>query len=296
MELHHLRTFVTVAEEGNLTRAAERLCLSQPAVSAHIRALEEEWGMTLFRRTPKGMSLSGAGDSLLDRARTVLAGLAGLSAAAMSLAGSCKGSFALGINTDSNFLRVGELSVRMRREFPEIAMSLINGDSVDIIQDVRRGRLDGGFVYGSIPDGDLTVIRLASVALCVVGPSAWAERLRDADWTALADMPWIWVDNSCPFLDPLEKRFAACGCEPKKCVEADHEDILRALAVAGEGITLMREDEAMRSQESGELAVWPAERLDMPLSLVLLRSRQDEPVLRAVRDVILSQWSVPGEA
>ncbi|MCP5237554.1 MAG: LysR family transcriptional regulator [Zoogloeaceae bacterium] len=53
MELYHLRTFVTVAEEGHLTRASERLFTSQPAVSAHIKALEEELGVTLFERTPR---------------------------------------------------------------------------------------------------------------------------------------------------------------------------------------------------------------------------------------------------
>ena len=61
MELYHLRTFVTVAEEGHLTRASERLFTSQPAVSAHIKALEEELGVTLFDRTPRGMQLTPAG-------------------------------------------------------------------------------------------------------------------------------------------------------------------------------------------------------------------------------------------
>ena len=73
MELYHLRTFVTVAEEGHLTRASERLFTSQPAVSAHIKALEEELGVTLFERTPRGMQLTPAGDRLLATARTTLA-------------------------------------------------------------------------------------------------------------------------------------------------------------------------------------------------------------------------------
>ena len=73
MELYHLKTFVTVAEEGHLTRAAERLFTSQPAISAHIKALEEELGVTLFERTPKGMQLSPAGAQLLAQAQRTLA-------------------------------------------------------------------------------------------------------------------------------------------------------------------------------------------------------------------------------
>ena len=66
MELYHLKTFVTVAEERHLTRAAERLCVSQPAISAHIKALEEELGLALFERTPKGMLPTAAGEALLE--------------------------------------------------------------------------------------------------------------------------------------------------------------------------------------------------------------------------------------
>ena len=72
MDLHHLRTFVAVAEENHLTRAAERLFVSQPAVSSHIKALEGELGVVLFHRTPKGMILSREGEKLLGRVRRIL--------------------------------------------------------------------------------------------------------------------------------------------------------------------------------------------------------------------------------
>lgn len=59
MEIYQLRTFVTIAKEGSITRASELLFLSQPAVSAHIKAMEDELGLVLFERTPRGMSLTG---------------------------------------------------------------------------------------------------------------------------------------------------------------------------------------------------------------------------------------------
>jgi DNA-binding transcriptional LysR family regulator len=61
MELYQLRIFLTIARTGNLTRAAERLNASQPAVSSQIKALEEELGVTLFARTPRGMELTQEG-------------------------------------------------------------------------------------------------------------------------------------------------------------------------------------------------------------------------------------------
>ena len=87
MELYQLRTFVTVADTGNLTQAAERLFTSQPAVSAHIKALEEELEVKLFDRTSKGMRLTESGTSLRDKAQLVLNASNELKHAAKTLQG-----------------------------------------------------------------------------------------------------------------------------------------------------------------------------------------------------------------
>ena len=79
MSLDQLRYFVTVAEEQNLTRAAEKLRLSQPPLTRHIRALEDELGVQLFERTPKGMTLLPAGSRLLTLTLPILQAVAALS-------------------------------------------------------------------------------------------------------------------------------------------------------------------------------------------------------------------------
>src|SRR5260370_20757109 len=73
MELYQLRSFTAVAELGHLTRAAEKLHVSQPAMSAQIKALEDELGVALFERVPTGMILTAAGRPLLPQAAKVLA-------------------------------------------------------------------------------------------------------------------------------------------------------------------------------------------------------------------------------
>ena len=113
-------------------------------------------------------------------------------------------------------------------------------------------------------------------------------------WPEIAAMPWVWMGHNCPFLDILNRKFSELGQQPEKRIDADHESILCALVLAGEGVTLMREDEALVGRERGQFAIWPGERLGLPLSFVCREARKVEPVLGAVRDVVASVWECAG--
>ena len=100
MELYLLRTFVTVAEQGHLTKAATLLHVSQPAVSGQVKALEEALGLRLFERSPTGVRLTKAGEALLPRARSALAAAAEFTTSAKKLAGHLTGKARVGTILD----------------------------------------------------------------------------------------------------------------------------------------------------------------------------------------------------
>ena len=112
MELYQLRSFAAVAELGHLTRAAEKLHISQPALSAQIKALEDELDLTLFERTSTGMTLTAAGKRLLAEADKILAASQTFEAEARALKGGVSGkAFEIAFSVQS-FQRLGRKSAK----------------------------------------------------------------------------------------------------------------------------------------------------------------------------------------
>ena len=295
MEYYHLRTFVAVAEEEHLTRAAERLNASLPAVSAHIRGLEEELGVVLFSRTPKGMRLTDEGRALLVEARQALAGVDAVLARAGELRREVTGVARIGLNNEAHRMRIPEFLAVMTRRHPRVELHLLDSSSPRILEHVRTGNLELGFVYDNIvePAHDMTVLSLEAVPMAVVGPTSWADRVCRASWEELAGLPWVWFSDRCPFQFLLERLFADRGLPLNKVMLGDNDATLRTLVAAGCGLTLLRRDDALEAAAAGELCLWSTDGLELGLSLVYRRDRAEERVIQAVVAAVTEAWELP---
>lgn len=296
MEYYHLRTFVAVAEEEHLTRAAERLSASLPAVSAHVRGLEDELGVALFVRTPKGMRLTGEGRALLAEARQALSSLEAVRERAGALKREVTGLARIGLNNEAARMRVPELLSVLSRRFPGVEIHLVNSSSPRILSAVRQGTLDLGFVYDNIIESghEVAVTRLEEVPMAVVGPTSWAERVCQASWESLAAMPWVWFSDRCPFQYLLEASFACRDLVINKVMVGDNDATLRTLVAAGIGLTLLRRDDALDAAAAGEVCLWRCEGLSLGLSLVHRRERAEDRVIAAVAAAVAEVWGLPG--
>ena len=295
MEYYHLRTFVAVAEEEHLTRAAERLNASLPAVSAHVRGLEEELGVALFSRTPKGMRLTDEGRVLLVEARQALAGVDAVLARAGELRREVTGVARIGLNNEAHRMRVPEFLAVMTRRHPRVELHLLDSSSPRILEHVRTGNLELGFVYDNIvePAHDMTLLSLEAVPMAVVGPTSWADRVCRASWEELAGLPWVWFSDRCPFQFLLERLFADRGLPLNKVMLGDNDATLRTLVAAGCGLTLLRRDDALEAAAAGELCLWSTDGLELGLSLVYRRDRAEERVIQAVVAAVTEAWELP---
>ena len=296
MELYQLRSFAAVAELGHLTRASERLHVSQPAVSAQIKALEDELGVTLFERVSSGMVLTAAGRKLLPAAEKVLEAAQSLRMRAKAIQGEIVGRARVGTVSDPEFTRIGEFLARALDAHPLLDVEIHHEVSGIAFEKVRDGELDASFYYGSLEHADVTGVPLLNYAYRIVGPAAWGDRLRHASWEELVQMPWILAPKVSTLRSLVEDLFAKRGSSPALRVEADNEAVMRSLVVAGGGVAVMREDLALEAASSGDIALWNKVRLETTLKFLHLRQRADDPVIRALLDILHGIWvSVPSK-
>jgi DNA-binding transcriptional LysR family regulator len=292
MELYQLKTFVAVAAEGHLTRAAQRLHTSQPAVSAHIKALEDELKLQLFERTPRGMQLTAAGKALLIKAEAVLVAVEDIRTQAIQLAQDLTGVIRLGLHIDPGILRISELLDVMRTDFPGIEMHYLQRMTWQTPAELRAGKLDAAFVYHVPEDEDIWSLQLESYELVVAGPVAWQERLQDADWNRITAEPWVWTHQQCPFYRIAARLFDQHGRCPLKAVVADQESTIMNLVSGGAGLSLMIAQEAQEAQAMGKVFVVDETEASIPLSILCLRRRLHDPVIQAVLRGLGRVWSV----
>lgn len=197
MDIYQLKTFVVVAREGSVTRASEVLHLSQPAVSAHIKTMEESLGLSLFERTARGMSLTQHGERLLSKAERTLAAHQELMDEASRNRGELTGRLRLGAGTNSNNAAIGKLLTMLSERCPAVEVALKHGTSQQILADLRNGSLDAGFYNApSKPDADLVTIEVSQFKIYVVAAPGVATRSEHPDWKSLAELPWIYPASS----------------------------------------------------------------------------------------------------
>lgn len=290
MEIYQLRTFLTVAQEGHLTRAAERLHVSQSAVSKQIKALEDELGVILFVRTSTGTSLTRSGQLLLPQAEKTLANAIELVNMAKAMRGEIAGTVTLGTIIDPEFLRLGGVLGKLLDLYPKIDVKLTHGISGSILERIRAGSVDAGFFLGTVDDQSIHATQLCTLSYLVVAPMAWEERIKKADWREIATMPWLGTPTHSSQHRLVKEMFEEQGYDLASVVEVDQEASMRSLVTMGVGLCLLREDIARDAARKGELVVWEGTSRACPLSFIYLNSKKDDVLVNALHKVVLDEW------
>lgn len=291
MQLSQLRSFIAIAREQNLTRAANNLNLSQSAISSQLKALEDEFRVNLFERSTRGMRLSDEGRILLAQAEEVLAACANLQRSAESLSRGVTASVTIGLNTDPTFLRVSAINQRLSLLHSNLNVVFHASETASTAQQLKNGLIDLGFFYGTLPDPDIAQTTITHVRICVAIPNRLIRTHEQLDWDVLAELPWVWVDDKFSPYQLLATKLGYASKPPHRIVSASNEQIVRELVIAGQGVALMREDEARPLADSGEVTLWTEGWSNMPLKLGWLRDKENLPHVRNAKAAIGHIWT-----
>src|SRR6201993_2307270 len=174
MEIHQLRYFVAVADEGNFSRAAAKVRVAQPSLSQQIRKLEAEIGQPLFDRLPRSVVLTEAGRCLLDYARQILASIGDARRCVDELKGKISGDVAVGAIPTIAPYALPELVVTFQEHYPDVTLHIVEDVTAVIVRRIEAGELDVALASTCQRSPTLRVEHLGNEALLALVPEGHA--------------------------------------------------------------------------------------------------------------------------
>lgn len=280
LDIRLLRAFAVVAEENNISRAAQRLFISQPPLTRHIRHLEAQLGVTLFQRHSKGLILTDAGREVLEIIRPMLALQARTLAALSELSVHSPQPLRLGLTTafEQGIFAAVESALSDHTR----TLHITRRASPALAQQVRKGKLDAALVALPLNTEGLHLHPLPyQEPLIAALPASWPEAASPAlTLRALNHRPLFWFkrERNPDFFDYTRRIFDRAGYTPAYVEEPAEHDVLLARIARGEGMILLPASFSA-IQRQGVVFCPVAEGDSMPLSLgVVYAPHQAESV------------------
>ncbi len=241
MEFRHLRYFVAVAEERNITRAAERLHIAQPPLSRQIQQLEDLLGVALFVRGSRPLELTEAGHHFRKHAEQLLQSSKNLIATTRHI-GKVEAKFTMAFVGSTLYGLLPEVARRFKAAHPNVDFSLMEMPTMEQISALKEGTIDVGIGRIRYEDPNIRRILLRHEPLVAAVPSN--HRLASVEFVFLSDLiaetVILFPKNPRPsFADLVLQAFHDRGLEPDRTLEAREVQVSLGLVAAGMGVTIV---------------------------------------------------------
>ncbi|SAK87626.1 LysR family transcriptional regulator [Caballeronia arationis] len=250
-----LITFATVAEFGNISRAATALHLSQPAVSGQLRQLQDEFGEPLYQRDGRGVRLTAAGEQLAEYAARIRETYRQAYAFRDALRGLERGTLRIGASTTPASYLLPYLIAAFHGEFPDIAITTIDGNTSDIVAALPG--LDIAMIEGPVgvdlpPGTSVTPWREDEIVAILPASHALAPDRGEASLDAISAHPLVLRESGSGVRQIVERAFASAGAPMRIALEIAGVEGVKEAVRAGMGIgfvsamSIRHEDDALR--------------------------------------------------
>jgi LysR family hydrogen peroxide-inducible transcriptional activator len=242
MEIHQLRYFVAVAEEGSFSRAAEREHVSQPSLSQQIQKLEAELNQQLFDRLPRAVVLTEAGRTLLEYARQILTGIADARRSVAALEDEVAGRLSVGAIPSIAVYVLPRLIVGFQRSYPKVTFELFEDTTDKLALGLEDGTVDVVLASSGEAAPALAQHSLGREPLLLLVPKKHRlARRRTIKWSDLAAEKFLLLHQVHSLSVTVRRLLAANNLEPEVVLQGAQLVTIAAMVAAGLGVTVVPE-------------------------------------------------------
>src|SRR6516164_2218651 len=286
MEILQLETFLAVASYGGFHRAAEALRVSQPAVSARIRALEESLGTRLFDRGPAGFSLSPAGKTLRPHAERLLQQVAVARQAVHELRPEFGGALPIAASLSICTYLLPEVLKNYQGRNPEVVVSVRSGNSAQVLKMVLEGEVEFGLAR-SLHHPEVETVSLRDDPLMLVGhPRHPGMRQRRVSLEKVESLPIISYDRGSSDWTLINGLFRRAGLLPNIVLEVETIEACKRMVLRKLGLAFLPQIAVVEELRKGKLCpleITGAEQLRRSLDVILPRRR---PLSKSAKELV----------
>jgi DNA-binding transcriptional LysR family regulator len=275
MDFDHLVTFLEISKQGSFSRAGQKLYRSQPAVSAQIRQLEQEYGQKLFDRVGKSVRLTVAGETLLEYAQRLLTLRNESMRAVADQATTPRGMLAIGANEATCLYVLPDIFAEYSRRFPSVQISIYRNFSHKVIEKIEDGTVDVGIVTLPVKSPSLKIHPIFRDRLMLMvsssNPLAHHRTVRTSE---IAEQPLI-LPKTGFMRQVMDKQFRPYRSRLRISMELPSVGMIKRFVAAGLGVTLISESFARDEAQAGQVKLIHISDMDIwrELGMVYRRDR-----------------------
>ncbi|HXF64119.1 MAG TPA: LysR family transcriptional regulator [Caldilineaceae bacterium] len=301
IDLYKLDIFVQVVEEGSFSAAAARLLMTQSGVSQHIQELERNLGAVLFRRSPRGVRLTPAGQTLYDYARRIFALVAEAEAAVSDVTLLPSGQVNVGATPGVSIYVLAEWVQRFAAAYPNLTVNVQTEITPRIVEALLARRLDIGLIEGELTPAQTAQLEVRELEpidqFVVVGSRHPFWTRREVALAELDGQRFIMRQRESQTRIWLDAALAQHGIRPRIGAEFDTVESIKRAVIAGPALTILPAYAVHDEQTFGLLRALPitGSPLQRTLKLIWDRRRPFSPVTRAFLRYLVERFPALAE-
>lgn len=289
-----LKTFITLVEVKNFTKTAEKLLMSQPSVSLHIKNLEKEFQTKLVQRSPKALKITPTGELLYERAKQILMIYEQTKQDILEHHHAIKGKLVIGASFTIGEYILPSLLIDIQNEYPELELQVMIGNTEEIVHCVKMYEVDIGLIEGQTNEKSLHVLPFLQDKLFLVASSAHELAcINEVTMEDLQEQTWITREAGSGTRDYLSHVIRTNGLKIKSLLTISSTQGIKETLINGLGLSLLSESVIQRDLQQGTLKIIKLKNqtFTRTLSYVFAPIMQEKRTVNIFIQALMKKWS-----